>query len=175
MKRFGAFAVILLCLSGAARAAADQVARGGYLIRAAGCIGCHTDVKGGGIPLAGGRGLKTPFGIFYSPNITPHPETGIGEWSDQNFLDALRHGRRPDGGNYFPVFPYPSYTAMRAERLAREERAPKVGDKAPDFSLERLSAEGKRTGEMVSLRRHFASGDGPGHDRPVGLVFGSYT
>ncbi len=115
MKRFGTFAAILLCLFGAAPAAADQVARGAYLIRAAGCIGCHTDVKGGGAPLAGGRGLKTPFGIFYSPNITPHPETGIGEWSDQNFLDALRHGRRPDGGNYFPVFPYPSYTAMRAE------------------------------------------------------------
>jgi hypothetical protein len=67
------------------------------------------------------------------------------------------------------------YTAMRAERLAREEHAPKVGDKAPDFSLERLSADGKRTGEMVNLWQHFASGDGPGHGRPVGLVFGSYT
>ncbi len=59
------------------------------------------------------------------------------------------------------------YTAMRAERLAREEKAPNVGDPAPDFSLERLSPEGKRTGEMVSL-----SGS---RGRPVGLVFGSYT
>ena len=115
MNRFGAVMAVLLGFATAGAAAADQVARGSYLIRAAGCIGCHTDVKSGGAPLAGGRGLKTPFGIFYSPNITPHSETGIGEWSEQDFLDALRHGRRPDGSNYFPVFPYPSYTAMRAE------------------------------------------------------------
>jgi hypothetical protein len=67
------------------------------------------------------------------------------------------------------------YTAMRAERLAREDGAPEVGDRAPDFNLERLSAEGKRTGEMVSLWQHFPSAGGPGHGRPVGLVFGSYT
>ncbi len=63
------------------------------------------------------------------------------------------------------------YTAMRAERLAREERAPQVGQMAPDFTLERLSAVGKRTGGTVRLSDNFAGGRG----RPVGLIFGSYT
>ena len=63
------------------------------------------------------------------------------------------------------------YTAMRAGRLAREEAAPDVGQPAPDFKLERLSPEGKRTGEMVSLSDSFS----PGRGRPVGLIFGSYT
>tara|TARA_B100002003_G_scaffold221752_1_gene225036 strand:- start:369 stop:668 length:300 start_codon:yes stop_codon:yes gene_type:complete len=63
------------------------------------------------------------------------------------------------------------YTAMRAERLAREESAPQVGQMAPDFTLERLSAEGKRSGEMVSLSDNFS----PTGGRPVGLIFGSYT
>lgn len=63
------------------------------------------------------------------------------------------------------------YTAMRSARLAREAAAPEVGDPAPGFTLERLSAEGRRTGEMVSLRDHFSKGGG----RPVGLIFGSYT
>ena len=116
MIRFAMIAGFLLYWLGpamAAETASSATSRGAYLIRAAGCIGCHTDVKGGGPPLAGGRGLTTPFGIFYSPNITPHRESGIGSWSDGNFLDALGHGRRPDGSNYFPVFPYPSYTKMR--------------------------------------------------------------
>ena len=118
MNRFALIVVVMSFWAGqaiGAEVAKTSVSRGAYLVRAAGCIGCHTDVKGGGIPLAGGRGLETPFGIFYSPNITPHPVRGIGAWSDQSFLDALGHGRRPDGSNYFPVFPYPSYTKMRAE------------------------------------------------------------
>ena len=59
------------------------------------------------------------------------------------------------------------YTAMRAERLAREEAAPRVGEAAPDFNLERLSRLGKRTGEMVRLSAS--------RGRAVGLIFGSYT
>ena len=66
----------------------------------------------GGQPYAGGRALATPFGTFYSPNITPDPETGIGRWSDAQFLRALRDGVRPDGANYFPAFPYPSFTRI---------------------------------------------------------------
>ncbi|MDP6345773.1 MAG: cytochrome c [Alphaproteobacteria bacterium] len=93
----------------------DAVARGGYLVHAAGCIGCHTDEKAGGSRLAGGRALKTPFGTYFSPNITPHRRTGIGAWSDDDFLRALRLGRRPDGAHYFPVFPYTSYTGMRRD------------------------------------------------------------
>jgi len=86
------------------------VARGAYLTTAAGCADCHTDSKNGGRPYAGGRALATPFGTFYGPNITPDPDTGIGRWSDTQFLRALREGVRPDGSNYYPVFPYPSFT-----------------------------------------------------------------
>ncbi len=86
--------------------------RGKYLFHAAGCLGCHTDIKGKGQPLAGGRKLKTPFGIFMSPNITADPRHGIGDWSDKDFVRALRLGVAPDGRHYFPVFPYPSYTGI---------------------------------------------------------------
>jgi mono/diheme cytochrome c family protein len=88
----------------------DAVERGEYLVRAGGCFSCHTTP--GGEPLAGSRALATPFGTFYSPNITPDPETGIGRWTDAQFLRALRDGVRPDGANYFPVFPYPSFTGI---------------------------------------------------------------
>ncbi|HSB48846.1 MAG TPA: cytochrome c, partial [Burkholderiales bacterium] len=52
--------------------------RGEYLVSAGGCLGCHTEAKKGATPYAGGRELKTPFGTFYGPNITPHPQAGIG-------------------------------------------------------------------------------------------------
>ena len=98
-----------------ARSYADDalVIRGGYLARAAGCISCHTDKKAKGAPLAGGRALKTPFGIYYSPNITRDPETGIGKWTDDDFLRALKRGMNPEGEHYFPVFPYTTYTKLR--------------------------------------------------------------
>ena len=109
-----ALAVIFLALGGiAARAAdADSAARGAYLATAAGCADCHTDAKNGGRPYAGGRALTTPFGTFYAPNITPDVDTGIGQWNDAQFLNALREGVSPDGSNYFPVFPYPSFTKI---------------------------------------------------------------
>jgi mono/diheme cytochrome c family protein len=90
------------------------LALGGLAARAtaAGCADCHTDTKNGGRPYAGGRALTTPFGIFYGPNITPDLDTGIGRWTDAQFLNALREGVRPDGSNFFPVFPYPSFTKI---------------------------------------------------------------
>src|SRR3546814_9102454 len=91
---------------------AGEVERGRYVFQAAGCLGCHTDEKGGSAPLAGGRALTTPFGTFYTPNITPDPETGIGAWSEADLAEALRHGTAPDGDAYYPAFPYPSYTGM---------------------------------------------------------------
>lgn len=91
---------------------ADLIARGAYLTTAAGCADCHTESKEGSRPFAGGRALATPFGTFYAPNITPDPETGIGRWSEAQFLRALREGVRPDGANYYPVFPYPSFTKI---------------------------------------------------------------
>ncbi len=89
-----------------------MVKRGEYVFNAAGCAGCHTDVKTKGPALAGGRPLKTPFGSFYSPNITPDPTHGIGTWSRSDFITALRRGTAPDGTPYFPSFPYPSFTGM---------------------------------------------------------------
>ena len=86
--------------------------RGLYLSKAAGCLGCHTEEKDNAQPYAGGRALKTPFGTFYGPNITPHVEAGIGRWSEQDFIRAMREGRRPDGAHYFPSFPYPSFTQI---------------------------------------------------------------
>jgi mono/diheme cytochrome c family protein len=101
--------------SAEAAADADLVARGAYLATAAGCANCHTDSAHGGQPYAGGLALGTPFGTFYTPNITPDPETGIGRWTDAQFLRALREGVRPDGANYFPAFPYTSYTNILDE------------------------------------------------------------
>jgi mono/diheme cytochrome c family protein len=86
--------------------------RGEYLAKAGGCVGCHTDAREGATPFAGGRALKTPFGTFYGPNITPHPEAGLGRWSEADFVRAMREGVRPDGANYYPAFPYPSFTRI---------------------------------------------------------------
>jgi mono/diheme cytochrome c family protein len=117
-----AFAVSLAGLtvasSVAARAAGlesgDPALHGAYLTAAAGCRACHSDPKRKDQPFAGGVALKTPFGSFHAPNITPDPEHGIGRWSDAEFLAALRHGRAPDGSHYYPAFPYTSYTGLSA-------------------------------------------------------------
>ena len=114
------FTLLLLPLgnpaSAADKSADSAVSRGQYLSRAGGCMACHTaEAKDGGkegVPYAGGRALKTPFGTFYGPNLTPHPEAGLGRWSEADFLRAMRLGLRPDGAHYFPAFPYPSFTKM---------------------------------------------------------------
>jgi cytochrome c5 len=82
------------------------VKRGEYLARMGDCIACHTNVKDKTPAFAGGLPINTPFGTFYSPNITPDKETGIGKWTEKDFLRAMREGRDPHGRNYFPVFPY---------------------------------------------------------------------
>ena len=115
---------LCLCLVLAGRAVSAQpapelVKRGAYVFAAAGCAACHTDVKNKGPLLAGGRALKTPFGTFYGPNITPDAKHGIGRWTDADFIRALREGISPSGAHYFPVFPYPSFTQMTdADMLA---------------------------------------------------------
>lgn len=91
--------------------------RGALIFAAAGCLGCHTASGPDAEPLAGGRVLATPFGTFHGPNITPDPEHGIGGWTDDDFLMALRYGVAPDGGDYYPVFPYTSFTAMTVEDM----------------------------------------------------------
>jgi mono/diheme cytochrome c family protein len=103
--------LVLLFAAGSALAQGDAK-RGEYLAKAGGCVGCHTEEKDGAVPFAGGRALKTPFGTFYGPNITPDKKAGIGNWTEADFLRALRQGDRPDGSNYFPAFPYPSFTKI---------------------------------------------------------------
>jgi cytochrome c5 len=95
-----------------ARFPADVVARGEYLAKMGDCIACHTDMKAGAGAFSGGLPLETPFGTFYSPNITPDKETGIGNWTEADFIRAVKDGRDPKGRNYFPVFPYIYFSKM---------------------------------------------------------------
>jgi mono/diheme cytochrome c family protein len=93
-------------------AAQGDARRGEYVAKAGGCLGCHTETRAGAVPFAGGRALRTPFGTFYGPNITPHAAAGIGAWSEADFVRAMREGRRPDGAHYYPAFPYASFTRI---------------------------------------------------------------
>jgi mono/diheme cytochrome c family protein len=86
--------------------------RGEYLVAAGNCVGCHTDDRHGGTRFAGGKPIETPFGTYYSGHITPDPTTGIGAWSDIDFLRAVRQGVMPSGSYYFPAFPFPSFTLI---------------------------------------------------------------
>lgn len=86
--------------------------RGEYLAKAGGCVACHTEDKKGAVPFAGGRALETPFGKFFGPNITPDNQAGIGRWSETDFVRAMRMGVGPDGAQYYPAFPYPSFTRI---------------------------------------------------------------
>ncbi len=113
-----AFYLILSALSLAITALVAQggertiVQRGEYVFRASGGCACHTEVKNQGRFMAGGRPIQTPFGDVFSTNITPDPQTGIGTWSDADFVRAMTRGVAPDGAHYFPVFPYTSFTYM---------------------------------------------------------------
>ena len=78
------------------------------------CVACHTDIDNDGAYLAGGRAFETPFGTFYSPNITPDVQTGIGDWTEAQLAAALTRGVGPNGDHYYPVFPYTTYTRMRS-------------------------------------------------------------
>ncbi len=93
------------------------IEKGEYIFRASGGCGCHTDIKNNGEFLAGGRPIKTPFGIFFGTNITPDHATGIGEWSDEDFIRAMTKGLSPEGNHYFPVFPYTSFHNITRDDL----------------------------------------------------------
>lgn len=91
-------------------ASPELIQRGEYLARAGNCAGCHTER--GGVPYAGGRGIDTPFGTVYSPNLTPDPATGLGQWSAAHFWRAMHNGRSRDGRLLSPAFPYTNYTLV---------------------------------------------------------------
>jgi mono/diheme cytochrome c family protein len=94
----------------ASLAAADPITRGEYLAKAADCEACHT--VPGGTPYAGGRPFKLPFGTLYGTNITPDRETGIGTWTDTEFLRAMHKGVGKGGKPLYPAFPYADYTLL---------------------------------------------------------------
>jgi mono/diheme cytochrome c family protein len=119
---------------------ADVLARGEYLTKAADCIACHT-VPGSGKAFAGGVAFKLPFGTLYSSNITADEATGIGNWSDDDFVRAVQQGVRKDGQHLYPAFPYTSYTQLsRSDVLAIKAylfSLPKIpqADKANDLTF----------------------------------------
>jgi mono/diheme cytochrome c family protein len=89
---------------------ADSIERGRELVTLADCKSCHT--ARGGRPFAGGHAIPTPFGTFFSPNITPDARTGIGGWSAEDFWHALHNGYARDGTLLYPTFPYTNYTKI---------------------------------------------------------------
>jgi mono/diheme cytochrome c family protein len=101
----------------AALAQASLIKKGEYLAKAADCLVCHT--AKGGEAYAGGFAFVLPFGTLYSTNITPDKATGIGNYTDAQFLAAVHRGVREDGANLYPAMPYTSYTYMTdADALA---------------------------------------------------------
>ena len=93
----------------------DVVARGKYVFAATGGCGCHTEKDK---PVnSGGRKYEGAFGTVYSTNITPDRQTGIGGWTDDQIITAIRLGRRPNGERLIPVHPYPVFNGMAAGDL----------------------------------------------------------
>ncbi len=120
MQSFAAICGFALAVVACVAARADDGAatRGAYLAAAAGCDQCHTDSKNGGAPYAGGRVVATEFGEITTPNITPDVATGIGGWSKDDFVRAMRWGIAPDGTHYVPVFPFPYFARLTDSDLA---------------------------------------------------------
>ena len=84
--------------------------KGKFIFHASGGCSCHNaDTKNDGAFLAGGRPINTPGGTFFVTHMTPDPATGIGKWSDEDFIRAMTKGLSPEGNHYFPVFPYTSF------------------------------------------------------------------
>jgi mono/diheme cytochrome c family protein len=111
MGTLAAGALLLLLSAAPAEAAtADEVARGKYIFGATGGCGCHTVPKGPAN--AGGRKYAGRFGTVYSSNISPDTKTGIGGWTDEQIITAIRLGRRPNGERILPVHPFTSFNGM---------------------------------------------------------------
>ncbi len=114
----GALALLLAPSAPAGAQSREQIARGKYVFGAAAGCACHTEAdKAATLLNAGGRKYEGPFGTVYSSNITPDPETGIGKWSDEQIITAIRSGRRPNGERLIPVHPYPTFNGMAEEDL----------------------------------------------------------
>jgi mono/diheme cytochrome c family protein len=121
---FAACAVLLSLLAGGALADGidkqdfKQIERGRYLTIVGDCGACHT-LPGSGYDLAGGRAIETPFGVILAPNITPDASTGIGAWTDDEFVNAMTKGTGRNGTHLYPAMPYTYYTKVtRDDALA---------------------------------------------------------
>lgn len=99
---------LTLDLDGVVNAQPDPL-NGELMFHAGSCAVCHGPDLGGGLELA------SPFGLFRVPNISPDPLSGIGGWTDQDFLHAMLSGVSPAGQHYYPAFPYTSYAHMRVQ------------------------------------------------------------
>jgi mono/diheme cytochrome c family protein len=114
MRRSLTTAALFVSLTGAAFAqdtqSFDRIERGRYLAVLSDCSACHT--APGGASFAGGLALQTPFGKLVAPNITPDPDTGIGNMTNDEFLAVLHEGRGHNGKRLYPAMPYPAYTRM---------------------------------------------------------------
>jgi mono/diheme cytochrome c family protein len=117
-----------------------DIDNGKTMFLAGGCASCHAvpDQPEQGL-LGGGRALKSTFGIFYAPNISLHPEDGIGRWSEAEFVTAMAKGTSPDGRHYYPAFPYTSYQRMTLADLrdlfGYLKTLPPVQGKARDHAI----------------------------------------
>ncbi len=107
---------------------------GKLLFNAGGCISCHAAPEVADVP-SGGKPLKTPIGTLYPPNLTPDPETGLGNWQLNAFVAAMQQGLHPDGSNLIPAFPYGSYRSMSiadvADVFAYLQSLPAVKNQVP--------------------------------------------
>ena len=119
MSRFKILALTLFLAGASSPSLAQQTGtptnKGEYLARAGDCVACHS-VKGGKA-FAGGLKMGTPMGVIYSTNITPDPETGIGNYSLEDFDRAVRSGVAKDGHHLYPAMPYPSYAKITDEDM----------------------------------------------------------
>jgi len=131
--------VVLTPASAEDPSAIVAVQRGEHVFRLSGGCSCHTDLKNNGAFLAGGRPLKTSFGTFYAPNITPDEQTGIGTWKETDFIRAMTEGIGKNGEHLFPAFPYTSFTRMKRRDLkdlwAYLATVPSVNKKNRDHDL----------------------------------------
>ena len=125
-----------------------NIKNGEYIFHAGGCASCHAAPDGKKcddhkikepLKLVGGRCLKTPFGKFYVPNISSDKETGIGSWTNAQFVTAMVRGVSPDGAHYYPAFPFTSYQRMKYEDLidlkAYMDTLPAVKSSVPGHDL----------------------------------------
>lgn len=130
----------VVAAAGSASAHQPDLANGEVMFNAGGCASCHAvPDQSDRTRLGGGVAVKSPFGTFYAPNISPDPTYGIGKWTDTDFVNAVMHGVSPDGQHYFPAFPYTSYQHARREDVldlfAYLKTLPPVAGKVRDHDV----------------------------------------